>query len=143
MINFITIQFPMDSICNKNAHFPRIFLLFNNYPERERKIQKTLFYSFFFSFLFDVSLYFSLSLSLSPLPQFFLSTTTTTTICVLQNMTDTSELEIIENSAPFHHEQIKIRRGTINHASSTERMISACAGALVTSTLSTIQTFFY
>ena len=52
-------------------------------------------------------------------------------------MTDTSELEIIENSAPFQHEQIKIRRGTINQASSTERMISACAGALVTSTLST------
>ena len=57
-------------------------------------------------------------------------------------MTDTSELEIIENSAPFQHEQIKIRPGTINQASSTERMISACAGALVTSILSTIRALF-
>ncbi|KAI9492711.1 mitochondrial carrier domain-containing protein [Zychaea mexicana] len=52
-------------------------------------------------------------------------------------MTDTSELEIIENSPPFQHEQVKIRRGTLNQASSTERMFSACAGALVTSTLMT------
>ncbi|KAI9258215.1 mitochondrial carrier domain-containing protein [Phascolomyces articulosus] len=52
-------------------------------------------------------------------------------------MTDTSELEIIENSPPYQHEQIKIRQGTINQASSTERMMSACAGALVTSTLMT------
>ncbi|KAI8149162.1 mitochondrial carrier domain-containing protein [Fennellomyces sp. T-0311] len=51
-------------------------------------------------------------------------------------MTDTSELEIIENSPPFQHEQIKIRSGT-TQASSTERMMSACAGALVTSVLMT------
>ncbi|KAL1936090.1 hypothetical protein VTP01DRAFT_224 [Rhizomucor pusillus] len=51
-------------------------------------------------------------------------------------MTDTSELEIIENAPPLSREYRRV--GTMSYqASSTERMLSACAGALATSILMT------
>lgn len=53
-------------------------------------------------------------------------------------MTDASELEIIENAPPLPHEKPRIVHGRVMQASSTERMIAACGGALVTSLLSTI-----
>ncbi|KAJ8654401.1 hypothetical protein O0I10_009971 [Lichtheimia ornata] len=52
-------------------------------------------------------------------------------------MTDASELEIIENAPPLPNEKPRIVHGRVMQASSTERMIAACGGALVTSLLMT------
>lgn len=67
-----------------------------------------------------------------PYPRFFIKSSS---LPDLDPMTDTSELEIIENAPPLSREYRRV--GTMSYqASSTERMLSACAGALATSILS-------